>query len=259
MEVVIRSKISMPQGGKIFQGDKNMDYILVQIDRFYGDFDLVDYNAYLKIQYVDDSCNQIILDKIIERSDRLIYEAKIDDNFTRYPGEILCQPYFTNSDGTMCFNASVFTMEVESSIQAYETIEQDMLPGTLQTLEAELKYARQQIEDSMKSELGEVAEEDVESAIHNLTETAIYKFTVVKSDGYKEPRVLFVNRVDQYTATQTMLLADQNNFNLKYIARAGSVAAMTLWQVWTEYEYVSKEYVDFKFLELRYELGLEIS
>ena len=176
----------MPTGGKVFQGDNNMDFIVVEIDRFYGDYDLVDYNAYLKIKYVDDTCNQVLLNKIIERSDRLIYEAVIDSNFTRYPGEILCQPFFANQDKTMCFNASVFTMEIEGSIQAYETIEQNMVPGSLDTLESELKFARQELEQTVKkTELGDILEEELESTIFSLIDSAIFRFFVVKSNGFK--------------------------------------------------------------------------
>lgn len=258
MEVVIKSKVSMPEGGKIFQGDNNMDFIVVQIDRFYGDFDLVDYDAYLKIKYVDDTCNQVILNKIITRTDRLIYEARIDSNFTRFAGEILCQPYFCNKDKTMCFNASTFTMEIEGSIQAYETIAQEVLPGVIETLEAELKFARQEYEQSIKNfELGDISESEVENAINLLTDSAIYRFFVVKNDGYKEPRILFVNRFGNYEVTQTMLCADQTNCIKKIISRGGTIGSIIFWQLWSETEFVSKEYVDNKILDLRLELGLE--
>ena len=259
MEIVIKSKVSMPSEGIIFQGDNNMDSILVQIDRFYGDYDLVNFNAYLKIKYTDDSCNQILLKKIIERSDKLIYEARIDTNFTRYPGEIFCQPCFSNDDGSLVFNASVFTMEIEGSINAYETIEQELLPGTLQTLEAELKFARAELEESKKStELGVVKEADLETVLNGLTDTAIYRLMVEKSDGFIEPRVVFVNRVSTYLATQTMITNDEQNFTIKILSRTGSVASMVLWQLWEEKQFVSKDYVDEQFLALRFELGLEI-
>ena len=146
MKIEIKSKVSMPEGTKIFQGDCNVDEIEITVDRFYKEQDLAELNGYLKIKYIDDSCNQIRLKKRNFDEKKAVFYALIDKNLTKNVGTLLCQPYFANDDYSVCMSSSCFSLEIESSIQAYETIEQNMLPSTLETLEYELKITKQEFQ-----------------------------------------------------------------------------------------------------------------
>ncbi len=252
MLVEIKSKVSMPQGVKIFQGDNNVDQILISVDRFYGEYDLADFNAYLKIKYVDDSCNQIILNETERSDDKIVVKAKIDGNLTRFAGELTCQPFFANDDNSLCFNASTFVLEVEPSIEAYETIEQDLLPGTLVTLQAELKLAKQEYEQSVaKSDLGEFSYEEMHEVFDKQKASGICKCILINESGLKESAILVTFRSGEFEAIQTLIMINESGFFTKICTRRGFFNVLDVWEEWKEDYIATKEYVDSKLNELK--------
>ncbi len=242
----------MPEGVKIFQGDNNMDKINISVDRFYGEHDLTEFNAYLKIKYVNDSCNQIYLNKLEETEDKLILQANIDNNLTRYAGELTCQPFFANDNNSQCFNASTFALEVEPSIEAYETIEQEVLPSTIITLQSELKSAQEKYEQSVAGfDLGEVAYQDLATAFDNVLSSGIYKFFAISESGAKEPGVLISNRITEEEGVQTMFYLDEDGAFTKIYTRRGYFNTFNIWEIWHGQKIATEEYVNQKIEELK--------
>jgi len=267
MKIEIKSKISMPQGTKIFQGDSNVDEIEITTDRYYKNFDLAEFNGYLKIKYTDDSCNQIKLVKKDFQNDFVIFYALIDKNLTRGVGSLLCQPYFANDDYSVCMSTSCFTLEIEPSIMAYETIEQNLLPNTLETLEYELKITKQEFQKDIYAvegsnnaitsnavytmfksvDLGAFKQEEYENTLNLLRESGIYKISLLSEDEkLKETRLVFANNFSFGFTKQTIFYYDSDHFLTKFATRGLSYLTGTAIEPWTEYQLATKSYIDEK-------------
>jgi len=250
--IEIKSKVSMPQGVTIYQGDNNVDEIVISVDRYYGEYDIADFNAYLKIKYVDDSCNQIILKVEEKNQEKIVLKAKIDYNLTRIAGVLTCQPFFANDDNSLCFNASTFNLQVEPSIEAYETIEQEMLPGTLVTLQAELKLARQEFEESVANyDLGEFTYKNMNSTLNDIKSNSICYCRLINDNGQKESAFVITFIESQDTIKQTLIFVGEDGYFNKYCTRSCYIGVIEVWQDWTEDYLVTKNYVDSKIAELK--------
>ena len=267
MKIEIKSKISMPQGTKIFQGDSNVDEIEITIDRYYKEYDLSTFNGYLKVKYVDDSCNQIRLIQKSFNDDIVVFYALIDKNLTRSVGTLICQPYFANDDYSVTMSSSCFNLDIEASIQAYETIEQNLLPSTLETLEYELKIAKQEFQKDIYAtegsnnaitsnavynmfktvDLGAFKQEEYEHTLDYLRESGIYKISLLSQDEkLKETRLVFVNNFAFGFSKQTIFYYNTEHFLTRFATRGLSYLTATMFEPWTEYDIATKQYIDEK-------------
>jgi len=239
MNIEIKAKVSMPEGTKIFQGDNYVDEIVIKTDRFYKTIDMADLNGYLKIKYVDDSCNQVKLQKRETTEDYVLFFAKIDKNITKRVGTLICQPYFTDDKYTICMSTSCFPLEIESSIQVYETIEQILLPSTLEELEYELKVAIQEFQKDIYAtegsdnaitsnavytmfksvDLGAFKQEEYDNVLLNLRESGIYKISLLNEEStIKETRLVCVFNYAFGFCTQTLFYFDTTDHKFTKIA-----------------------------------------
>ena len=163
--------------------------------------------------------------------------------------------------------SSCFNLEVEASIQAYETIEQSLLPSTLETLEYELKIAKQEFQKDIYAQqgsnnaitsdavynmfksvdLGAFKQEEYEHTLDYLRESGIYKISLLSQDEkLKETRLVFVNNFAFGFSKQTIFYYDNQHFLTKFATRGVSYLTNTMYEPWTEFDIATKQYIDEK-------------
>ena len=277
MEIEIKAKVSMPQGTKIFQGDCNVDEIVVTTDRVYNGQDISKLNGYIKIKYPDDSCNQIAMYKRDMQDNFVVFFAKIDKNITKNAGALVCQPYFTNDDFSVCMSATCFVLQIEPSIQAYETIEQNLLPNTIETLEYQLKitqqnfqkdiYAVEGSENAITSnavytmfksvDLGAFKQAEFDEVLKKTRESGIYKISLLNEDStLKQTMLLCVYEFDRGFCRQTLFSFEDKIKNFFKVSHRGiAYLTGTAIDLWTHDEIALKSYVDEKLGLIEDELG----
>lgn len=166
MIVNVKSRVSMPQEDAVYESDSKMDKITVFCDRYYNGIDLSTFNAYLKIAYADGRKN--VCNMSLEAQENVIkMEMPIDRNITLVAGELQCQPMLKTDDGTTVFNASVFTLSIHESIQAYEYFDMNTLPSTTQELEKKMDEAISKLTPDDKPQ---------EGSVQTVTSGGVYSF-----------------------------------------------------------------------------------
>lgn len=102
----------------IMEGERSVDKIEFSIQKMYGDIDLSSMTAYANIERADGTTDKIVLQTAVS-GDELTVLWKIDESATAVAGELLSQISFATETGDVIFATEKFTLQVNSSIDAY--------------------------------------------------------------------------------------------------------------------------------------------
>ena len=118
MTAKISGKTVLLPSFTIMEGERMVDEIVFETDKFYNDIDLSALNAYVNIERADGTMDKISLETSVE-DDVLTAVWTIDASATAVSGDLEAQISFANNDGTVVFATEKFTLKVDSSIDAY--------------------------------------------------------------------------------------------------------------------------------------------
>ena len=123
MTVKISGKTVMLPACTVIEGECNVDDITFEIDKYYNEVDLSTMTAYANIERSDGTTDKITLDRFC--IDDVVYATwTIDSSATAIPGELQVQISFVNEEGTVVFITEKFSLQVQSSIDAYTDLTQ---------------------------------------------------------------------------------------------------------------------------------------
>ncbi len=113
MNVSRKVKVS---GNAVYQGDGGVDCYVFEVAKDYGEVDLSQLSAYLKIAYSDEVGDMIPLEKEVV-GDVVKLTWKIEKSQTVISGKADCQIVFESDDGTTVFNSEVFELLIKKSVE----------------------------------------------------------------------------------------------------------------------------------------------
>ena len=117
----------------LMEGERMVDEITFLIDANYNGTDLSSMNAYANIERSDGSTDKILLETLLTES-VLSVKWVIDASVTAVAGELSAQISFVDDEGETVFATERFTLQINSSIDAYEDLT-DREPNALYRLQ----------------------------------------------------------------------------------------------------------------------------
>lgn len=136
-----------------YQSDNGTGNYVFKLKRYYFGKDLSSLTPYLKIRFQDESTDKILLTNVTSDTETLTVTFTVTDAATRVAGDAKCQLCFENTDGSVCLNTEIFTVEILDSVEI-ESYGQTVLPSAIRMLQTKLA---EQIE-SMNQRLKKVNE-----------------------------------------------------------------------------------------------------
>lgn len=122
----------------IYQGDSKTEALYIYCDRYYNGRDLSLLEGRLKLRYENDTYNVVWLIKKEVTENEIVFFTDIDRNLTIFAGRVICQPMIASEDNLEIYNCSTFEINVKESINAYESLELQVMPSSIMALESKL-------------------------------------------------------------------------------------------------------------------------
>lgn len=120
-----------------YQSDNGTGNYVFKLKRYYFGKDLSSLTPYLKIRFQDESTDKILLTDVTTDAETLTVSFTVTDAVTRVAGDAKCQLCFENTDGSVCLNTEIFTVEILDSVEI-ESYGQTILPSAVRMLQTKL-------------------------------------------------------------------------------------------------------------------------
>lgn len=150
----------------VYQSDCGTGSYVFKLKRHYFGKDLTGLTPYLKIAFQDESTDKILLRDISYDDENLTVTFCVTDAVTRVAGKAKCQLCFENTDGSVCINTEVITVEILDSVEV-ESYGQTILPSAIRMLQTKLAEQIESMNNRLQTLNGAVTVSEVLVAAAN--------------------------------------------------------------------------------------------